>query len=723
MKPNTAIGFILSGMALYLINPPPSIKNNGLKSGLKTLACFFALMVIFLGIITMMEYALNWNSGIDRVLINWVPNIPNPGRMAFNSALNFVLIGLALLLMDVECFNGKRPAQWLIAIESMIALMALVGYLHNISALYGDIFVFNPMTLNSVFAFMLVAISGLLVYPDQGFMVALIEGGIGGAVARRSLVAALLVPIALDALTLAGERCGLYDSNIRDAIFIMFITAAIAIFVLKMSRQLSRMEMEQQKDVLELNKKIIESSSVGIFACHADGPCIIANPAVARISGATVEQMLELNYKELNNWKINGLYDKVELALKTRQDQQAETHLTSAFGKDIWINYYITTFIYYNELHFLIMTEDITKRKLAEQRITSLMDFNQKILDISPVGILTFLSEGPCVSANEEACRIVGARHDQLLAQNFFHIRSWQKSGLLELAKQALSEECEKSGVINMVTTFGKHIWVDCHLIPFISGDDRHLLLTFVDITEQKLAEDSLKVYTGRLERSNRDLQEFAYVASHDLQEPLRKIQAFGDRLVSKYSDKLDETGRDYIKRMSDASKRMQILINGLLTFSRVGTHAQSFEKVNLSDVVKEALIDLEDRILQTGGKVELFDLPEINCDPAQIQQLFQNLIGNALKFHHPDRNPLIKITAELTENICTVHVEDNGIGFEQQYVERIFKPFQRLHSRDEYEGTGMGLAICRRIVERHGGTISANARPEGGAAFIFSIP
>jgi light-regulated signal transduction histidine kinase (bacteriophytochrome) len=276
---------------------------------------------------------------------------------------------------------------------------------------------------------------------------------------------------------------------------------------------------------------------------------------------------------------------------------------------------------------------------------------------------------------------------------------------------------------VNTYMDSGEEIWLDCRFTPFTSHDEPHLLLSVDDITDAKQAEVDLQVYAAKLEQSNRDLQEFAYIASHDLQEPLRKVLAFGDRLVKKYGEVIDETGQDYLNRMMDASQRMQTLINDLLTFSRVSTRAQPFAKVNLNELIGEVKSDLELQIDRTQGEVQAGNLPTIEADPTQMHQLLQNLIANALKFHQEDQPPIIEVSANNTRSRCQLLVKDNGIGFESQYVDRIFKPFQRLHTRQEYEGSGMGLAICRRIVERHGGTISATSVPGEGSTFIVTLP
>ena len=294
---------------------------------------------------------------------------------------------------------------------------------------------------------------------------------------------------------------------------------------------------------------------------------------------------------------------------------------------------------------------------------------------------------------------------------------------MLELAQEAVTSGMETRREIRTKNSGGKEIWLDCRFTPFSSHGEPHLLVSVDDITLSKQAEVNLKIYAAKLEQSNRDLQEFAYIASHDLQEPLRKVLAFGDRLLSKYGDVLDDTGRDYLKRMRDASQRMQTLINDLLSFSRVTTRAQPFRVVDMNSLTEDVISDLEYQIDRTQGRVEVGNLPVIEADPTQMHQLLQNLITNALKFHQEGTAPVIWVSSLLMDGKCQINVKDNGIGFDTQYLDRIFKPFQRLHGRDEYEGSGMGLAICRRIVERHSGEITAISAPGEGSTFIVTLP
>ena len=275
------------------------------------------------------------------------------------------------------------------------------------------------------------------------------------------------------------------------------------------------------------------------------------------------------------------------------------------------------------------------------------------------------------------------------------------------------------------LTVLSRHV-----LRPDERGNGQAVMEINIDITERKRAEEAVKAHAAQLEASNRELKEFAFVASHDLQEPLRKIQAFGDQLKLSSAGRLDSESLDFLERMRNAATRMQALIQALLGYSRVTTRARPFVGTDLGAVAREAAGNLEAAIAETGGRVEIEDLGTIDADPVQMGQLFQNLIGNGLKFHG-DRRPSVKVygspegaeEGDRPDGKYRIYVEDNGIGFDVKYLDRIFTPFQRLHGRGVYEGTGIGLAVCRKIVDRHGGTITAESTIGKGSVFIVILP
>lgn len=271
-----------------------------------------------------------------------------------------------------------------------------------------------------------------------------------------------------------------------------------------------------------------------------------------------------------------------------------------------------------------------------------------------------------------------------------------------------------------------------------LSREQGEPVLTFFvrDISRRKKAEMQQARYAAELERSNRELEQFAYVASHDLQEPLRKIDVFGQRLLQHSAEGLAPSGRDCVQRMQSAARRMRRLVDGLLQLSRVTTQGRQFVSVDLRQVANEVVSDLQANIEQVHGRVEIGELPSVEADPLQMRQLLQNLIANGLKFHRDKEPPIVKVSGrcvhvrrhhkdspDVREYHCRIVVQDNGIGFDEQDRHRIFQMFQRLHPRDVFEGAGIGLALCRKIVERHEGRITARSTPGKGSVFEILLP
>jgi PAS domain S-box-containing protein len=282
-----------------------------------------------------------------------------------------------------------------------------------------------------------------------------------------------------------------------------------------------------------------------------------------------------------------------------------------------------------------------------------------------------------------------------------------------------------------------KEAAVDFIYQPIIEEDGSiyGILVQGHDVSDQYRAQQALEELnttlekrvqerTAEVEARNRELQEFAYVASHDLQEPLRKVHSFSDLLVEEYGDLIGDEGKWYFSRIQNSVRRMSLLIKDLLVYSRISTGYRSSELVDLNTVVAEVCADLQLQIEDCDGCVEIKDLPVVHGDPVQLRQLFQNLVSNALKFVRDDVPPMVAVNlVSRRESEVRIAVSDNGIGISPEFAERIFQPFQRLHSRDAYEGTGIGLAVCRRIVERHRGSIEVRSNGEAGSTFVITLP
>jgi len=351
-------------------------------------------------------------------------------------------------------------------------------------------------------------------------------------------------------------------------------------------------------------------------------------------------------------------------------------------------------------------TQDITERKQAEEKIKRLASFPQMnpspVLEIDFSGGINFYNQAALEAVEKLSPEAkLGALVPEDLGEIIAAIRDKQE-------KVFYREMKIKDKVFGQSIYFAE---------PF-----QVLRIYSMDITARKQMEERLRDALLELERSNRDLEEFAYISSHDLQEPLRKIANFSEMLVTQYQGRLDEQAERYFGYIIDGAKRMQALINDLLSYSRVGRAELTLVPASLEDILKGTLSNLQALIQESGAEISHDPLPTLQVNPHQMGQLLQNLIINGIKFHD-QRAPRIHLSARQEGQEWVIAVRDHGIGFDPQYVEGIFKVFKRLHSKEQYPGTGIGLAICKKIVERHGGRIWAESEPGRGATFYFTIP
>ena len=353
--------------------------------------------------------------------------------------------------------------------------------------------------------------------------------------------------------------------------------------------------------------------------------------------------------------------------------------------------------------------------------------YASSIVDTVREPLLLLSGDLHVVSANTSFCQTFQVTQEQLADRLLYEIGDgeWNIPALRRLLDEVLPAKSEMRDfeVEHRSQRFGfKTMLLNARQLNHPDGGVRLILLAFEDVTEQRRLAARLDRTMAELERSNRELESFASIASHDLQEPLRKILAFGELLETACEGQLPGKGRDYLARMTLAAARMQTLIVDLLALARVTIAGEPWRLVDLGTIVKDVLGDLEELVARTEGRVDVDPLPTLECDPTQMRQLFQNLIGNALKFRG-DKAPIIRISAVEERGVWVIAVADNGIGFDLQDAERIFQPFERLHARDAFDGTGIGLALCRRIVERHDGTVSAEGEPGAGARFVIRLP
>ena len=377
------------------------------------------------------------------------------------------------------------------------------------------------------------------------------------------------------------------------------------------------------------------------------------------------------------------------------------------------------------------LNDEIEERAYLQELLTN-------ILNSSLNGIMAFESirnkEGKIIDfdfevVNEGAAKITGVSKEKLVTTSLLkEFPGNIESGLFD-AYVNVVETGENYHTVKHYEFDDLDIWFDIVAVKNGNG----FVVTFTDITKQKNHEEELLLNQQELEATNHNLEQFAYIASHDLQEPLRKIRTFGDRLRMKLGEKLDDKGSDYLDRMQNAAERMQTLIDDLLKFSRVSRADREFTNVDLSEILATVLTDLDFQISKSSAVINSDPLPKISGDAVQLNQLFQNLISNALKYAKPEVSPKIDISIEEgeeclaegmpNEDCWKIHFKDNGIGFDPQYKEQIFVIFKRLHGRTEYTGTGIGLAICEKVVTNHGGILYADSKLGEGSTFTIILP
>jgi PAS domain S-box-containing protein len=335
-------------------------------------------------------------------------------------------------------------------------------------------------------------------------------------------------------------------------------------------------------------------------------------------------------------------------------------------------------------------------------------------------------TDNPIVYANEAFITLCGYSKAEIIGKNcrFLQGEDSEKAAVHELRKAVDAGEDTRVTIKNYKKD-GTEFWNDLVISPVKNQQDivTHFVGIQFDITERIARLNELEQTQQKLLKANQELEQFTYAASHDLQEPLRMVSSYLQLLSRRYSSALNDDATTFIDFAVEGAERMQALINDLLTLSRVSSTAKLFKTVSFDEIVNRALFNLTYTIDETKADITIAKLPELSVDSTQMVQLIQNLVGNAIKYRKPASTPKISITVEKTGDTYVFSVVDNGIGIEEQYHERIFTIFQRLHTRDEYPGTGVGLSICRKIIDRHGGKIWVESNTNGGSTFKFSLP
>jgi len=490
------------------------------------------------------------------------------------------------------------------------------------------------------------------------------------------------------------------------------------------------------------HRTVLSTLNEGVLLVSEDGGVLSANPAAESLlgflheDGVNLFDLLDREIIDKAGAPVPSSEIPERLAFRRGQAQRGSVlGIRMSGGWNRWLSINAQPIPAFDESStraVVISLADITEQVEAEQDLRASEARLRNAQQLAQIGNWRWDPSTDTITWSEEMYRIYGQDPEAFVPDLHHFLEAIDPEGR-ETTKAAIENALNThepyevvhqirrpSGDVRFVQGRGEVVVASDGTVEFLQG-------TCQDITEQQRARDALQHYAQELEERNTELEQFAYVASHDLQEPLRMVSSFLQLLQRRYGDQLDDTADEYIRFAVDGAKRMQRLIHDLLTYSRVGTRGKSFQKVDMGQIVHEVLTDLQPAIEEAGAVITVQeDLPTVEADPTQVRQLLQNLIGNSIKFRG-EQPPQTTISASRTVEggraFWRFAIQDNGIGIAPEHAERIFQIFQRLHTRDEYEGTGIGLAICRKIVERHGGSIWLDSEVDRGSTFFFTLP
>jgi PAS domain S-box-containing protein len=642
------------------------------------------------------------------------------------AAFGFFCLGSALALLDVESGFGRWFGRSLPCVAAIASLFALLDFVLNPTDTHTHI---SPITPSALFLLSLVA---MIARPESGLGALVASESSGGTLTRRLFPAAIIVPLAIAWLRRKGQISGFFPDWVGLALLTVFTTMLLTGLTVWTGFVTERRDLlrRQEEELFASLALIFPAFDDAIIAETLDGVVTSWNPGAASIYGYSSREMIGQSIA-----MTIPLDRREELAanmLSIREGHRVRPFETTRIRKDGKIVCVLVSVSPMRSRAGRIVgastiARDVTERKRTENELRLSRERLALALQAGRSGTFDWDIGSNLNIWSSETEELYG------LATGTFGrtYEDWESLVAPE------DRECFKTALQESLKTGqfasewrirrrddGAIRWVDARAKVFFdqSGQPSRMLGINVDITERKQAEKELAMRAEELARSNADLQQFAYVASHDLQEPLRMVASYTQLLGKRYRGKLDADADDFIAFAVDGAHRMQVLINDLLAYSRVGTRGKEFAFTNCQSVLETVLVSLKIAIEEAHAVISHDPLPTIPVDQTQMSQVFQNLIGNALKFHGPE--PVrIHVSAQQEAGEWRFSVRDNGIGIDPHDADRIFVIFQRLHAGHEYPGTGIGLAITKKIVERHGGRIWVVSEPGKGSTFTFTIP
>jgi PAS domain S-box-containing protein len=490
---------------------------------------------------------------------------------------------------------------------------------------------------------------------------------------------------------------------------------------------------KREEQALRLMESTVTNiqESVLITSAEKGHPIIYVNSAFTRMSGYSHEEISGKNPKILQG-PDSDQYALKDLKNAILKQESFETRIMNykKNGQPYWVQFYINPVFddRKNLTHWISIQRDVTEEKSMNDELIRQKKFNEDILNNIPADIAVFDPNHRYIFLNQHAIKNPELRQWIINKNDFEYAKYRGISNVLAEKRWGLFEQAvEKKSTVQWIDEHiydNKKSFILRNFYPYFEEGNLKFVIGYgIDITERKMIEIQLNEAVQSVKKINDELEQFAYVASHDLQEPLRMVTSFLTQLEKKYGVNLDDRGKEYIHFAVDGAKRMRQIILDLLEYSRVGKVNEPMRDVVLDEIIEEIKLLHQEQIKELGAEIIFDPLPIVKAHRTPMRQLFQNLISNALKYHRKDIKPAIKISCVQNDNEWIFTIKDNGIGIESNYFEKIFSIFQRLHNREEYSGTGIGLAVTKKIVEYMGGKIWVESVPGTGSSFYFSIP
>ena len=697
-RPNSALSVLLLGLALM-----------ALPSRWPWVATLPALAVAALTTATLAEWLTGADLGFDGILA-LVPAAGTPPGYLIRipPATAFALSCVAVAIL-VRGHPRTRPAaQALYAAAVVAAFVTLLGYLYGVSLFTDSTSPFG-VSLASAVALVLLGVAGLTTDVTEGLAKLVRDPSPAGRVLRRILPAAFLIIPVAGWFRVAGARAGVFDQEVGIVLMVAFQVVVLAIVAAWTIDGLDRAERARRAAERERNR-LFETAADVTAILDADGRILQAGPGWRRIYGVNPAELDGMAFAEAA--RVGPLPALGALA-RTSSLAAAE----QATGGRRWIEW---TVQHDRELgRSFAVGRDVTEREDALAAVRRLA----AIVASSADAILALGVDGKLEEWNDAGARMFGLGPQAVGSDAGCLAVPQDREGLAAAMRGAL-ETGQRHEAFSALRADGTTFPAELTAFPVRSPGGKVIGLSAIvrDDTAAREARASLEQYAEDLQRSNAELEQFAYMASHDLQEPLRMVTGFVGLLHKRYGEKLGPEADEYIGFAVDGARRMQALINDLLTYSRVGSRSLALAEVDLRDAAEEALANLRAAIADAGATVRVGDLPTVHGDRRQLAQLLQNLVANGIKFHG-DVPPVVEIGGEHNRREWRIFVRDNGIGIDPAHHEQIFVVFRRLHAREEYEGNGIGLSIAKRIVERHRGRIWLESEIGKGTTFWVALP